>query len=955
MPTRSALVGRQAECERLGAALERARLGSGSLVLIAGEAGVGKTRLVDEVAEGWEGHLLRGRATQDAAAPYGPIVAALRSSLRANPGGLEGCGALRPHLALILPELGEPAAAGDRATLFEAVRDAFAHLAATQPVLVVLDDLQWSDDATLELLPALAEALAGLPVLMVALYRSDGLPRDHMLRRVRHELRRGGRLDELTLAPLGPDETAELLEQILGSAPAPSLARAIHDRTQGVSFFVEELARALLLTSSLTAGRRGLELAKGGEVPLPDTVRDAVLIGASELSPEARSAAEAAAVAGEEFDLDLVAEVSNPDGLAELVSRGLVIEGDGGRATFRHALAREALYADVPWVQRRTLHRRLAEALDGAGARSIEVATHWLGARHEAEARDALLRAAEESRSVHAYRDAARAGRQALELWPEGEEDERRTQALESYANSSELSGELAEAARAWREICAIHGQGGTRDKYADAQRRLAAVYDLRGDREVGFAARGAAAEAYAAAGRPAEAAVERLAMANYLRFAARHSEAVELAEAATRDAERAERLDLRARAVGLEGVARAKGGDFERGLATVRTALALALEHDLTPVAAELYQRLSTVLYDAADYRRAQETLDSALALCRPGEEPGTEVACVTCMVYVLRECGEWPEALKLGRELISSGTAVWVAEGIVGGIYAAQGKLSSARRLLASSLATASQVDHYNMSVDTTTGLARVAAAEAAADEAAEHCASVLALWERSEDHHYAIKGLRFGAGFFARRGDLSEAQACAEALTRISSETGHTDALAALAFAIGETALADGDSDTAAEQLGHAVDLHRGLDLPFERAEIELRAGVALAAAGERDLALERLGDAYRTARKLGARPLAAEAAAEVAALGESVVRRLGRRAVADADGAGLSRRELEVVRHVAAGRTNREIAQELFLSPRTVDMHLRNILRKLDCRSRVAAAQRAGELGLLEPLQ
>jgi DNA-binding CsgD family transcriptional regulator len=80
----------------------------------------------------------------------------------------------------------------------------------------------------------------------------------------------------------------------------------------------------------------------------------------------------------------------------------------------------------------------------------------------------------------------------------------------------------------------------------------------------------------------------------------------------------------------------------------------------------------------------------------------------------------------------------------------------------------------------------------------------------------------------------------------------------------------------------------------------------------------------------------------------------VKRLGTRAAADANGAGLSRRELEVVRHVAAGRTNREIAQELFLSPRTVDMHLRNVLRKLDCRSRVEAAQRAGELGLLEPL-
>ena len=236
-----------------------------------------------------------------------------------------------------------------------------------------------------------------------------------------------------------------------------------------------------------------------------------------------------------------------------------------------------------------------------------------------------------------------------------------------------------------------------------------------------------------------------------------------------------------------------------------------------------------------------------------------------MTCMVYVLRECGEWPEALELGRELIASGTAVWVAEGLVGVIHAVQGKLSSARRLLSSSLATASQVGHFNMSVDTTTGLARVAAAEGARRRgrasAAARCSRA---GSAARTTTTPIKGLRWGAGFFARQGDLQDAQACAEALTRISSETGHADALAALAHAIGETALADGDAETAAEQLGHAVELHRGLDLPFERAEIELRAGVALAAAGEREPALERLGDAYRTARKLGARPLAAEAA-------------------------------------------------------------------------------------------
>jgi len=949
------LVGRHAELERLNEALSRARRGNGSLVLIAGEAGVGKTRLAEELAEHSRAAVLWGRASHVAPAPYSPIVAALRAYLRANPDGLDGCGALKPHLALLLPELGKPAKARDRATLFEGLRCAFEQAAdGDEPLLVVLDDLQWSDDATLELLPALAESLTELPLLLVAVYRSDGLPRDHALRRVRHELRRGGCLEEIALGPLKPSESADLLQEILESAPAPSLARAIHDRTQGVSFFVEELARALLLTNSLTKGRKGLELAKGGEVPLPDTVRDAVLIRASELSPEGRSAAEAAAVAGEEFDLELLAEVSSPDGMAELLSSGIVVERDGGRARFRHALTREALYADVPWLQRRVLHRRLAAELEATGAKAMEVATHWLGARHETEARDALLRAAEESRAVHAYRDAARAGRRALELWPEGEDEARRVETLQSYANSAELGGELAEAARAWREICAIRqAEQGTGEAYAAAQSRLAAVHDMRGDREVALAARAAAAEAYAATGQHAEAAVERLAMANYLRYAARHSEAIELAQAAVKDAEQAKRLDLRARALGLKGVAKAKRGEYEDGLKTVRAGLTLALEHDLTPVAAELYQRLSVVLYDSADYRRAQETLDSALELCRAADEPVTEVACVTCMVYVLRECGEWAEALKLGRELIDSGTAVWVAEGILGVIYVAQGKLSSARRMLSSSLATASHVDHYNMTVDAITGLAQVAAIEGDAQQTAERCRSLLALWESSEDHHYAIQGLRFSAGFFSREGDLAQAQACAEALARISSETGHTDALAALASAIGETALATGDAETAAEQLAHAVQLHRSLDLPYERAQIELRAGVALAASGEKELALERLGDAYRTAKKLGARPLAAEAAGKVAALGESIVKRLGARAAADATGAGLSRRELEVVRHVAAGRTNREIAQELFLSPRTVDMHVRNVLRKMDCRSRVEVAQRVGELGLLEP--
>jgi DNA-binding NarL/FixJ family response regulator len=254
--------------------------------------------------------------------------------------------------------------------------------------------------------------------------------------------------------------------------------------------------------------------------------------------------------------------------------------------------------------------------------------------------------------------------------------------------------------------------------------------------------------------------------------------------------------------------------------------------------------------------------------------------------------------------------------------------------------------------MFMDSTTGLAQVAAAEGAQDEAAEHCRTLLARWEESEDHHYAVWGIRWAAAYFSQSGDRRGLHACTEALSRMVSEAGHQDALAALAQAIGETALLEGENELAADQLSRAVELHRSLGIPFERAQVELRAGAALAAAGEREQALELLSDCYRTARKLGARPLAAAAAHEVAALGDSVAQRLGRRAAKSTAEVDLTRRELEVLGHVSVGRTNREIAEQLFLSPRTVDMHVRNILRKLECRSRVEAAHKAGELGLLE---
>lgn len=212
--------------------------------------------------------------------------------------------------------------------------------------------------------------------------------------------------------------------------------------------------------------------------------------------------------------------------------------------------------------------------------------------------------------------------------------------------------------------------------------------------------------------------------------------------------------------------------------------------------------------------------------------------------------------------------------------------------------------------------------------------------------------MPALRWATSFLARNNVDRDSRACAAAIGGLADEVVNPEALAALAHVLGEVALLDGDAEQAADQFERALELLASIGLPFEAAQTQVRAGVAHAAAGERDAAIARLTDAYRTARKLGARPLAKSAAAELVGLGEQVERRLGRRAAAQLDGPGLTRRELEVLRFVANGQTNREIARELFLSTRTVDMHVRNVLGKLGSRSRADATRKAGELGLLE---
>lgn len=946
---RGVLIGRESARASLEEMLADAMEGRGSLVLLAGEAGVGKTRFAEEVFGPAEARFARGSAGP-AAPAYGPVVGALRELMRQVPGGLPLRGPLRSHLALLLPELGKTTGESDRATLFEAVRAGLASAVEDGPAVLLLDDLQWSDDSTFELLAELAPSLRELPLLVVGAYRSDEMPRGHRLRWLRNDLRRRGCLRELTLESLTAEGTAELAEQVLGEAPSARLATILHERTGGTPFFIEEMAAAL--ETRLQRGGNGVELALDGDVPLPQTIRDAVLLRAGDLSPEARAAAEAAAVAGIEFDVEPVAALGSEAGFDELLANGLIVELAPGRAAFRHPLARDAIYEDVPWLRRRGLHRELAKALEMGD--QAEVAAHWLAARDGARALDSLVRAIHERAAVHAYRDAARLGRQALDLWPEGERAPDRIAVLERHARFAELSGELAEAARAQREVVAARRSDGPGRALADAERSLAAIYGLQGDRERAITARRVAAEAYAANGLPGDAAAERLGAAAFLSSAGHYADAVDLTRQAGEEAARAERTDLRARALGLEGVSRVKGGDFEAGMETIRLGLSLALEHELTLTAAEVYQRLGTAHEIAGDYGGARDALSTAVGFCETGGSDAMQQICLSCMAYVLRELGDWDRSAELCDELrLPEATPddTLVADGVLGAIHAFRGDSAAARPLLTQCLETGTRLNVVSMSVDSAAALAWLAEHEGQLDTARDHCRFLLERWQSSEDHHYAVWGLRWAACFFARRDGLGEARACAEALSSIATTTGHPDAVAALAHALGETSLAEGQPDAAVEQLTRAAELHEDLEIPFEGAQIQLRAGVALATTGDREAALERLAQAHATARRLGAAPLAAAAADEVARLGESVEKRLGKRAAADREHAGLSRRELEVMQLVASGMTNREIAGELVLSTRTVDMHVRNILTKLRCRSRTEAATKAGELGLL----
>ena len=433
-PRRELFVGRAGELERLEAALEVA----GTTLFVAGPAGIGKTRLTAELAERASARgttVLAGRCIQlvGTGVPYLPLVDALRP-LRGSLTGLRELPRLVPDLA---DGAGAPVAAAradSRLALFEEV---LAVLGAAEPVVLVLEDLQWADESTLDLVAFLAHAIRRRRILLLGTYRSDELRAGDHLHRLATGLASAGAGDTLMLEPL-PQHDVEALIAATSAQPLPAeLVAGIAARSEGNPFFARELLAA----------------AARGETALPPVLRDALLGHIAVLGPDAAAVLRVAAAAGRDVSYGLLAavlpfgELQLAGALRDAVEHDVLVADQAASAfRFRHALFAEAVYGTLLPGEREVLHERLARTLTDApgGAEAAEAAQHWAAAGRPVEALEASLRAARAAEAVSGLTEALRHVERVLELW-------------DQVPTAEQLSGVALPSVLAWAaELAAV-------------------------------------------------------------------------------------------------------------------------------------------------------------------------------------------------------------------------------------------------------------------------------------------------------------------------------------------------------------------------------------------------------------------------------------------------------------------------------------------------------------------
>ena len=495
-------VGRDAERADLRRHVENAVAGRGSLVMIGGEPGVGKTRITEEIAEEAATHRLLtlvGHCYEtEAAAPYAPVAEIFEATARVISRGTlrEALGDTGPEIARIMPELRrlfpdlpppiDLPPEQERRFLFNSVTEFMTRAARMQPLMLVLEDLHWADEPSLHLVQHLAERVSDLPILLVGTYRDVELDVDRPLARTLEELVRRRLAHRIALSRLPRDGVEAMLRALAGREPPSSLVDAVHGETEGNCFFVEEVFQHLHEEGKLFDARGDWRTeVQIGEVDVPEGVRLVLGRRLARLSDGSRKALSCAAVIGRTFTFELVeavGEVSSDvllDAIEEAQRARLVTSSEDAfqpKFTFAHELIRQTLLTGLSLPRRQRLHLRVADAIERVYERKVEEHTADL-AHHLYQAGAAadpaktvryLTLAGDRAMESAAFEDALRAYERTLSL--QQDDDKRGTAELLIKLGFAQRSlGRTGESLASWRAALDAYAELDDRDAAAQA------------------------------------------------------------------------------------------------------------------------------------------------------------------------------------------------------------------------------------------------------------------------------------------------------------------------------------------------------------------------------------------------------------------------------------------------------------------------------------------------------
>ncbi len=998
-------VGRADELHVLHDALARAAGPGGEpqALLLGGEAGVGKTRLIEEFATAAirEGAVVAVGGCVEIGAdglPFAPFSTALRALRAQLPDEVSAAAAgQEEELARLLPELGEtPRGRHDEegtARLFELTALLLERVAADRTVVVVLEDLHWADASTRHLLAYLFRTLRTGRLTVVATYRADDIHRRHPLRPLLAELDRLRTVRRIELRRFNRAEVARQIAGILATEPARDQVDEIFERSDGNAFFVEELA---------VAARDGCRTG------LTDSLRDLLLVRVEALPEDAQRIARIVAEGGSTVEYGLLAAVAGlpEDDLIEALRAAVganilraAPEGRGYR--FRHSLVREAVGDDLLPGERSRLNRRCAEALEAdpalvpADERATRLASYWYHAHDAAKALPAVLAASAQARGRHAYAEQLRLLERAMELWEDAPGAVRAALRPADYVEAAPLSSRLsfldlmAEAAVAGR-LCGERERAlkitkralrlleeddtspgarpcpGSRDPLRAAWFQVQRSRLIQGlGRSDGWAELAAAQELVRGLP-PSEVHADVLSMiAGWSMVHAPGPEALLDAQRAVEYARMvgAEDIELNARLT--LGSLMIDAGDVEEGLAEMYAVKDEALKRSLTAVVGRSHVNLPSCLDGVGRAREAVEVLREGLELTRSLGLLETEAWIWNNLAESLLALGHWDEAAGAATKAAARARSSKPrGSGCLhlAGLALARGDTGEAARLLADArghYGTHDLVPQYGIPL---AGLTiGVAAAEGRVLDARAALERALDTGFPPGTQRYAWPLLLTAVTAEAdARGLPAAEQGRAEVLARVATvlkklPTGAPVWRAYEGWVRAELLRAEGEPAPAA--WAEVVTAFEPLERPYDLARVRHRLAEALLVSGageeERDRAAELLGPAAAVAGHLGARPLADAVGglARRARLTLASPSEPSAPAATDpAESLGLTGRERDVLRLVAAGHTNRRIAEELFISPKTASVHVSHILAKLGVSGRGEAAAVAHRLRL-----